>query len=160
MNILESAWLGQRLASLSSDELFPMLKVGCSTEDYRTVEQPWIDANIFAPLRKRGGKIIHLDMKEARGVDIVGDLLDPKFLDRLGHITVRSVMASSLFQYVTNRQELTDVLLKIVQPGGYFFVTGPQNNPYCPDPIATSFRPTLETLHTSFPAVCVSHSTA
>src|SRR5260370_40592396 len=119
MNILESEWLGQRLASLSSDELFPMLNVGSSTEDYRTVEQPWIDANIFAPLRKRGGKIIHLDMKEARAVDVVGDLLDPKFLDRLGPIPGRSVMAPRLFQYMTKRQERIDVLLKIGQPGAY-----------------------------------------
>src|SRR5260370_38651643 len=104
MNILESEWLGQRLASLSSDELFPMLNVGSSTEDYRTVEQPWIDANIFAPLRKRGGKKIHFDIKEARGVVIVGELIEPEFLDRLGHITVRSVTESRLFRYVTNRQ--------------------------------------------------------
>src|SRR5260370_41026447 len=123
MNILESEWLGQRLASLSSDELFPMLNVGSSTEDYRTVEQPWIDANIFAPLRKRGGKIIHLDIKEGRGVDTVGGLLDPKFFDPPWHITVRSVMASSLFQYLSNQGEVSVYLLNIVPLGSYIYVS-------------------------------------
>jgi hypothetical protein len=151
MNILESEWLGQRLASLPTEELFPLLNVGSSTEEYRTVVQPWIDANIFAPLRNRGGTIYHLDMKEARGVDIVGDLLDPRFLDRIAHMRVRSVMASSLFQYVTNRQQVADVLLKIVQPGGYIIVSGPQNYPYCPDPIDTMFRPSLKEMHEQFP---------
>src|SRR5262249_32037283 len=92
MYIRESEWLGRRLASLPSDELFPMLDVGSSTEDYRTIQQPWIDQNIFAPIRKRGGKVYHLDMKEARGVDIVGDLLDREFLDRIAQMKVRSVM--------------------------------------------------------------------
>jgi hypothetical protein len=151
MNILESEWLGQRLASLPTEELFPLLNVGSSTEEYRTVVQPWIDANIFAPLRNRGGTIYHLDMKEARGVDIVGDLLDPRFLHRIAHMRVRSVMASSLFQYVTNRQQVADVLLKIVQPGGYIIVSGPQNYPYCPDPIDTMFRPSLKEMHEHFP---------
>jgi len=45
-------------------------------------------------------------MKQARGVDIVGDLLDREFLDRIAQMRVKSVMASSLFQYVTNRQEV------------------------------------------------------
>src|SRR5262245_48357429 len=104
MNIRESEWLGQRLALLPSDQLFPLWNVGSSTEDYRTMMQPWIDQNIFAPIRKRGGKVYHLDMKQARGVDIVGDLLDREFLDRIAQMRVKSIMASSLFQYVTNRQ--------------------------------------------------------
>src|SRR5262249_1164053 len=87
----------------------------------------------------------------ARGVDIVGDLLDREFLDRVAQMRVMSVMASSLFQYVTNRQEVADVLLKIVQPGGYIIVSGPQSLPYCPDPIDTMFRPTIEEMHKYFP---------
>src|SRR5262249_57636397 len=151
MYIRESEWLGQRLASLSSDELFPMLDVGSSTEDYRTIQQPWIDQNIFAPIRKRGGKVYHLDMKEARGVDIVGDLLDREFLDRVAQMKVKSVMVSGLFLHLTNRQEVADILLKIVPPGGYIIVSGPKSSPYCPDPIDTMFRPTIEEMHKHFP---------
>ena len=151
MYIRESEWLGQRLASLSSDELFPMLDVGSSTEDYRTIQQPWIDQNIFAPIRKRGGKVYYLDMKEARGVDIVGDLLDREFLDRIAQMKVKSVMVSGLFLHLTNRQEVADILLKIVPPGGYIIVSGPKSFPYCPDPIDTMFRPTIEEMHKHFP---------
>ena len=151
MYIWESEWLGRRFASLSSDELFPMLNVGSSTGEYRTIRQPWIDQNIFAPIRKRGGKVYHLDMKEARAVDIVGDLLDREFLDRVAQMKVRSVMVSSLFQHVTNRQEVSNVLLSIVPPGGYIIVSGPKSYPHCPDPIDTMFRPTVEEMHKHFP---------
>jgi hypothetical protein len=151
MYIRESEWLGQRLASLPSDDLFPMLDVGSSTESYRTIQQPWIDQNVFAPIRKRGGKVYHLDMKEARGVDIVGDLLDRQFLDRIAQMKVRSVMVSGLFLHVTNRQEVADVLLNIVPPGAYIIVSGPKSFPYCPDPIDTMFRPTIEEMHKHFP---------
>jgi hypothetical protein len=153
MYIRESEWLGRRLASLPSDELFPMLNVGSSTEEYRTIMQPWIDQNIFAPIRKRGGKVYHMDMKEARGVDIVGDLRDREFLDRIAQMKVRSVMVSSLFQHVTNRHEVADVLLHIVPPGGYIIVSGPKSFPYCPDPIDTMFRPTIEEMHKHFPGM-------
>jgi hypothetical protein len=151
MYIRESEWLGQRLASLSSDDLFPMLDVGSSTEDYRTIRQPWINQNIFAPIRKRGGKVYHLDMKEARGVDIVGDLLDREFLDRIAQMQVKSVMVSGLFLHLPNRQEVANILLKIVPPGGYIIVSGPKSSPYCPDPIDTMFRPTIEEMHKHFP---------
>src|SRR5262249_28315870 len=96
MFIRESEWLGQRIASLSSNDLFPMLAVGSNTADYRTIRQPWIDENIFAPIRKRGGKVYHLDMKEAPGVDIVGDLLDCEFLDRIAQMKVKSGLSRPL----------------------------------------------------------------
>ena len=57
MNDLESQWLGQRLASIPDDQLFPLLNVGSSTLEFRTKTQPYIDNNIFAPLRARGGKV-------------------------------------------------------------------------------------------------------
>jgi len=89
-----------------------------------------------------------MDMKEARGVDIVGDLLDREFLDRIAQMKVRSVMVSSL---LTNRHEVSDALLSIVLPGGYIIVSGPKSFPYCPDPIDTMFRPTIEEMHKHFP---------
>ena len=53
MNLLESEWLGRRLAALPDEQLFPLLNVGSSTGEFRTRTQPWIDRNIFAPMRDR-----------------------------------------------------------------------------------------------------------
>lgn len=151
MNILESQWLGQRMTALPPEELFPLLNVGSSTGEFRTRTQPWIDRNIFAPIRDHGGEVYHLDIKEAEGVDIVGDLFDPAFLERIARMKVKSILVSNLFEHVTNRQDIASVLLKIVPPGGYIIVSGPQQYPYHADPIDTMFRPTLEEMHAHFP---------
>src|SRR5690348_4717033 len=151
MNLLESKWLGERLASISTEDLSPLLNVGSSTQDFRTRQQPYIDQNIFAPLRKRGGTVYHADIKAAPGVDLVGDLLDPAFLAELSKLQIRSAMISNLFEHVTIRQQICDVLMKILPPGGYIFVSGPHRYPYHADPIDTMFRPSIEEMHGHFP---------
>jgi len=151
VNLLESQWLGRRLAAIPDDAIFPMLNVGSSTLEFRTRTQPYIDTNIFAPLRARGGKVYHLDMKRAPGVDIVGDLFDPSLLNEIATIQIQSIMISNLLEHITNRQEICDVAMKILPTGGYLFVTGPHDYPYHPDPIDTMFRPTITEVHTNFP---------
>jgi hypothetical protein len=151
MNLLESQWLGRRLALLPSEALFPLLNVGSSTFEFRTKTQPYIDQNLFAPLRARNGQVIHLDIKSACGVDLVGDLFDPNFLKEVAKLQVRSVILSNVLEHVTNRQEICDVIMRILQPRGYVFVTGPQHYPYHPDPIDTMFRPSIAEVHALFP---------
>src|SRR6185312_10439847 len=99
MNDLESQWLGQRMAATPDERIFPLLNVGSSTLEFRTRTQPYIDRNIFAPLRERGGKVYHLDIKPDEGVDMVGDLVDPAFLDRVSRMEIRSAMISNLFEH-------------------------------------------------------------
>jgi len=151
MNLLESEWLGARLASIPDHLLFPMLNVGSSTLEFRTQTQPYIDKNIFAPLRSRRGKVYHLDMKSAPGVDIVGDLFDSKFLAQIAALDVRSVMLSNVLEHVVNRQKICDVISSVVPAGGYIFVSGPHRYPYHADPIDTMFRPTIDELWRHFP---------
>lgn len=151
MNLLESQWLGERLVSIPNDALFPLLNVGSSTLEFRTQTQPYIDKNIFAPLRARGGIIYHLDMKPASGVDIVGNLLDRALFDRIANMHICSIMISNLLEHVTDRQKICDSIMKILPPGGYLFVTGPRDYPYHRDPIDTMFRPTIAEIHAHFP---------
>lgn len=152
---LESQWIGQRLAAIPDGNLFPLLNVGSSTLEFRTRTQPYIDQNIFAPLRVRGGKVVHLDMKQAPGVDVVGNLLDARFLEELSAMKIHSVMVSNLLEHVTNPQELCGVLLKLVMPGGYIIVTGPHQYPFHLDPIDTMFRPTIKEMHAYFPQTTI-----
>ena len=151
MNLLEAKWLGQRLASLPNDALFPLLNVGSSTLEFRTKVQPYIDKYIFAPLRARGGDIYHLDMKSAPGVDIVGDLLDSNFLEHVTRLEIRSALISNLLEHVANRQTVCDVINNLVPTSGHIFVSGPYHYPYHPDPIDTMFRPTIGEVHALFP---------
>ncbi len=49
----------------------------------------------FRAAAEAGGTIYHLDMKKEPGVDIVGDLFDPKFLDKIRGMEIRSVLMSN-----------------------------------------------------------------
>lgn len=151
MNELESKWLGERLARIPDADLFPLLNVGSSTLEFRTRTQPYIDINVFAPLRARGGAVYHADMKPAPGVDLVGNLLDPSFVAQLASLSPRSVLVSNVLEHVSDRRALCHALLDIAPPGGYLIVSGPHDYPYHPDPIDTMFRPSIQEVVEHFP---------
>jgi hypothetical protein len=131
--------------------IFPLLNIGSSTLEFRTQIQPHIEQNMFGPLRARGGSVYHLDVKSAPGVDIVGDLLDPAFLKKIIQLKIRAAIVSNLLEHVTLRQQICDVVMNILPPGGYLFISGPQKYPYHADPIDTMFRPTIDEVHAHFP---------
>jgi hypothetical protein len=151
MNRLESEWIGHALRKLPDEAIFPLLNVGSSTLEFRTKVQPYIEKNVFTPLAARGGQVYHLDIKSAPGVDLVGDLLDPEFRQRIVEKKIRSVMLSNVLEHVVPRQEICRAVLNLLPVGGYLFVSGPYEYPFHADPIDTMFRPTIESLHAHFP---------
>ncbi len=151
MHIRESIWIRDRLAAIRDEALFPVLDVGSSTLDYRTRVQPFVDANVFAPLRARGGKVLHTDIKQARGVDIVGDLLDPSFRERLRSLGVRTALVNNLLHHLPDRAPVARAVAEIVPCGGFILVSGPYRYPRHYDPIETMYRPTPEEAAAEFP---------
>ena len=118
MLVREAKWFRDRLREDSPERLFPMLNVGSQTEDFRRIGQPWIDKYIFAPLRAAGHEVVHTDVKEAPGVDLVGDLLDPRFRDQLRRRRFRSILFSNVLEHVTQRETISQCLAEVVEPGG------------------------------------------
>ncbi len=132
-----------------------MCNIGSSTGEFRTVHQPWIDKFIFLPAREKGLVVKHMDIKAEDGVDIVGDLADPKFLEELRQMQFKSVFCSNLLEHVTDKQPICNALLEMLPSGGLLFVSCPKGYPFHPDPIDTMFRPTVEELHALFPGTKV-----
>jgi hypothetical protein len=128
-----------------------MVNVGSHTEQFRVHEQPWIDRHIFAPIRKRGRKVVHLDIKDAPGVDLVGDLTKPDFLAEVSRMQFRGAFCANLLEHVPNREEIGRAVVGAVQPGGYLLVSCPNVFPYHPDPIDTMFRPGVPEMAALFP---------
>jgi hypothetical protein len=155
MLLREAKWFAARLRELGDDALFPLLNVGSHTEQFRTREQPWIDRHIYAPLRKRGGKVVHTDIKDAPGVDLVGDLTKPEFLAEVGRMRFRSACCMNLMEHVPNREEIGRAVVAAVQPGGYLLVSCPNVFPYHPDPIDTMFRPGVPEMAALFPGTTI-----
>ena len=115
----EANWLANVIYSLEPDRVFPMLNIGSSTQYFREKEQPWIDENLFFPARAMGYSVIHLDMKNDVGVDIVGDLCDPIFLEKLSQMNIKSVLCSNLLEHVLNREEICKNISSIIHSEGF-----------------------------------------
>ncbi len=150
MLIQEAKWFGQNIYSLDYNNIFPMLNVGSSTATFREIEQPYIDKYIFKPAREGMQKVCHFDIKDAPGVDIVGDLSDSKFLQKLNIQKFNSVFCSNLLEHVVNRKETCRIISSIIPVGGFVFVSCPYKYPWHADPIDTMFRPNVDELAACF----------
>jgi SAM-dependent methyltransferase len=146
----EARWLGETIYRFDPSVLFPMLNFDSSTEEFRTRTQPWIDRCVFAPARKKGLKVVHMDMKAAPGVDIVGDIFDAATAAKLASMKFRSVLCSNLLEHVEDRQRISSLLESIVSPSGLIIVSCPYRYPYHPDPIDTGYRPSPEGIASIF----------
>lgn len=137
----EARHVGALLQALPRDALEPCLNIGSSTAAFRTVEQPHVDAHVFKPLRERGITIYNVDMKEAEGVDLVGNVLSPDFQATLRALEPRLVMCSNILEHLVDPRSFARACGAMVPPGGHLLVSGPHSYPYHLDPIDTLYRP-------------------
>lgn len=139
----EAEFLRNLFAELPVEQGWKLLDVGSSTEYFRRVEQPYIDYFVFRPLRRRGAQIVHMDAKEADGVDVVCDLTAAESTGLLQEIPrANVVLCSNMLEHVTDRELVMKRLRDLTEPGGVLVLTVPHVYPYHPDPIDTLFRPT------------------
>lgn len=146
----EARWIGQAIAELDLADR-TVVNVGSSTGRFRERTQPHIEREIFAPLRARGARVIHCDMKAAEGVDLVGDLLDPEFNRTVAALEPALVLANNLFEHVRDRAVLAASLAALPAPGGRLLISVPYAYPYHADPIDTLYRPTPDEIAELFP---------
>lgn len=151
MLLQEAKWIANEMHTRIS-ELSPLINVGSSTLHFRTVEQPFIDKEIFKPFVQQGGKVLHLDMKEDVGVDLAGDLMNEEFRDQVKKHEIKGALCSNLLEHVENPRLVCDLLVDIVQTDGYIIITVPHRYPYHNDPIDTMFRPDVKAIEALFPA--------
>ncbi len=154
----EAHWLGEQLRSLPPAEVFPLCNIGSSTRVFRETVQPWIDEQLFAPTRAAGHTVIHVDLKAEDGVDLVGDIADPAFVDQLASRGFKSVLCSNLIEHVPDAEELCRSLWSVVPAGGLLIVTGPHSYPIHLDPIDNGFRSSPEELAARFPGSTILES--
>jgi len=134
----ESLWIRRALEGASLRPGATVLDIGSSTLAFRTVAQPYVDRNVFAPLRERGVKVLHLDARPEPGVDIVADVTRLEGVEG----TFDVVLCTNLLEHVTDRAETLRNVKRVVGPSGLLLVTVPRRYPIHPDPIDTGFRPT------------------
>jgi SAM-dependent methyltransferase len=150
----EAAWLARRLERIPAEQLSPLLSIGSGHAELRAT-QPWLERLIYAPLARRGVHVLHHELEAAPGVDVVGDLTDPRFLERLGALELRSLMCCNVLEHVPNPEEIASTIERLVPAGGYVLVSVPRRYPYHPGPIDTLFRPSVDELRSLFPKLAL-----
>jgi hypothetical protein len=137
----EARWLRRALDAFPPERLSPLLNLGSSSAARRETVQPWVDDQVFRPLRTRGVQIVHVDMRELRGVDIRADLTVAADVRRLGALGPKALLCCNLLEHVLDPQGLAQHCLDLLPAGGLVFVTVPFSYPYHRDPIDTMYRP-------------------
>lgn len=154
----EAAWIEAVLAKLPAESLTPLLDIGSSDMKFRTVDQPWVEARIFEPLRARGVEVQFCDLKDSPGVDIVADLLTDEGLARLQGLGLKTVICCNVLEHVTDALRFAERLGQLVGPGGRIVLTVPHRYPHHNDPIDTMFRPDVAAAAALFPGFTVEQS--
>jgi hypothetical protein len=137
----EARWLRCALDAFPPERLSPLLNLGSSSVEVREGTQPWIEDQVFLPLRARNVEVVHVDMRELPGVDVQADLTDPADLRRLRALRPRALLCCNLLEHVIEPGRLAHDCLDLVAVGGLLFVTVPFSYPYHRDPIDTMYRP-------------------
>jgi hypothetical protein len=142
----EARWFGHVLGSADRAALSPVLNIGSSTLEYRTVVCPHIDTFMFRPLAERGVRVFHADMKEGVGIDVVGSVLDESTRAALLGLGVRSVLCNNLLEHVADIGALCSALGAVCPKDGLLLISVPHAYPFHPDPIDNGFRPSVREL--------------
>lgn len=141
MSPAESLWWSNKLNALPTDAISPLINIGSSTEHYRKVTCPYIDKNIFRPLKSKGVKVVHLDLKEGSGVDVIGDVTTPSVQREILPHSPRAILCTNFLEHVVDRDLVCTSIGRLLPVGGLAMISVPRSYPYHPDPIDTRFRP-------------------
>ncbi len=147
----EAARMAELIGNLALPAGAVCLNIGSSTERFRTHSQPHIDQLLFSPLRRSGVKVIHCDMKPDPGVDLVGDVFDPAFQEKLRAVGAQLLICSNLLEHLADPKAFAAACASLLPPDGAALFTVPSRYPFSPNPIDTMFRPTPMQLAELFP---------
>lgn len=151
MRLVEADWIREKLLRLGPEIASPLANLGSSTAFFRSSKKPHIEERLMKPLRDAGFEIVHIDMKAADGVDMVGDLADPNFVASVKARRFKTLLSSNLFEHVAEPGTMAAQFEDLVPAGGHLIITVPRHYPWHPDPIDTLFRPTPAELAALFP---------
>jgi hypothetical protein len=127
-----------------------LLNLGSSTGEFRERTKPHIERELFAPLRATGVAVFHSDLKQADGIDLAGDILDPAVRADLKARGFRALLIANMLEHVRDRAAVIAACEEIVGLGGLILATVPASFPYHADPIDTGYRPTPAALAAAF----------
>jgi SAM-dependent methyltransferase len=146
VHVETAAWTRAVLETVDLPRGSCALDIGSSTLHYRTVEQPHIEEQVMAPLRARGVELVHLDVKDAPGVDVVYDLERPG--EPVGEYEL--VLLANVMHYLRDPGPAAELAVRSLGPGGHLIVHHPELARRSYDPLDHGLRMTPDELVAMF----------
>lgn len=117
-------------------ERVTVLNLGSSTQEFYTVQQPYIWTDVLEPLKQRHCVVVNVDAKSEPGVHVV------RSVEKLELINIADVvLCCNLLEHVENPKLVIPQIDQAVRDNGLVVFDGPKDYPYHPDPIDNMFRP-------------------
>jgi len=119
-----------------------ILNVCSSDEKFWKELQPFIWENVISPLLERGNKVVNLDKKESKGVDIVCDCQDMGIVDNNSYDVV--IFTSGIEHLEFPKKALKEIK-RVLKEDGFMVCSAPGVYPEHNDPFDNMLRfPTRE----------------
>jgi SAM-dependent methyltransferase len=151
MRDMEARRISGLIKGLGLGEGAVCLNIGSSTRHFREVAQPHITKDLIEPIEASGIRVLHCDIKADIGVDLVGDVLDPKFQQAMSRKNADIILCCNVLEHLVDPRGFATACGNLLRSGGYMVVSVPLSYPFHPDPIDTMLRPTPAELGAFFP---------
>ncbi|NHJ25047.1 MAG: methyltransferase domain-containing protein [Candidatus Lokiarchaeota archaeon] len=136
MFLEEAKWIKLNLFSVL-DEFITLIDIGSSSQYFRTHIQPYIESELFEPLKEAGKLVTHMDSKSEVGVDIVLDIEHLNSLNQKFDV----ILCCNVLEHVKKPLTVLKHIKKLLNKGGFLVVTIPFSYPYHCDPYDNLWRP-------------------
>ncbi len=116
--------------------------------------KPWVHENVFNMLGESGSKILHVDIKDIPGIDIIQDLSIPNSLDFCDKLSGSKLfILANVLEHIPKKFHsdfLNKIYAKMANQDG-LLISAPYKYPYHKDPIDNMYRPNPDQLKTLLP---------
>jgi hypothetical protein len=147
MILKEAQWINTRIKNLpTSFRNKNCLNLGSSTSDFVVESQPYIQDLVVGPLASKFNKLVNVDIKNAKGVDLIANFLTEEGRSSISRIQPRMYLVSNLLEHIPDPIQGIESLSTMLKKGDLLILTGPRFYPLHPDPIDNRFRPNRKEL--------------
>jgi len=123
-----------------------VINLGAGDLSKTRLNKPWIDMNVFAPLKDRGLKTVNVDLFDFPGIDKTVDFSQPQALQFLTEYhSPKLVILANVLEHISQstRDNLVKELKRNLKKSDYLLISAPHAYPYHPDPIDSMYRPSF-----------------
>jgi hypothetical protein len=149
MLVKEAKKINEYIETFLKEKKGIAINIGSSTADFIDISQPYIRNLVLQPLSLHF-KILNIDIKNQKGVDLVADFTTPEGQKSIASLNGNLYLISNLLEHIPDYNLGIKSIVELLKTGDVLILSGPKSFPYHPDPIDNMFRPSIKELQKYF----------